>query len=200
MPLDAASTPETIVPLARSGEHLRDLDQLPASAAEPSQTVKEQVQAFLAHAELVGLSTVGSNGWPVSHCMHFASANGPQMRPVLYLFTHEHKRKLTNIQGNPRVGAFVLEGRSDGDPATAPSLKIQGLATQVTDPKEHQLAMECQFQKEGYEFARYLGLETQPALRIDVVSAVWQDPANGIAPVTVDYSDTFSALDAPEAA
>lgn len=190
-PLDPA-----VAGIALARAHMRDADLMPALVEEGRDaTTKAEILAFLQGTELLGLTTVGKHGWPVSHCMHFAAVAGPADRPVLYLFTHDNRRKLLNVQGDARVGVVVAKSATSGDPAAGPQLKIQGVAFHITDPAEHEFAMHAQFNKPNYEFTRHLGLETQPAIRVDVVGAVWDNPASGSAPVTVDYASTFDVAE-----
>lgn len=192
--------PATIDPAigrhALSGSHMRDAGLMPAiSADDTTEARKLEISNFLVGAELLGLTTIGRHGWPVSHCMHFASVAGPAGRPILYLFTHNNRRKLLNVQVDPRVGVAVTHSAAGGDPAAAARLQMQGLAFHITDSAERERAMQAQFNKPNYGFTRQLGLDDQPAMRIDIVNAIWANPAGGLDPVTVDYGSTFEPVE-----
>jgi len=177
--------PATIQARMASGEHRHDAAQFPANGDTPQ--VRQRVLDFLRDCELITLYTVGQAGWPVGHCMHFATPSGPDLRPVAYLFTQNNTRKLANIHEDPRVGLTAFRPEVTGNAQRTPRLELRGLCSQVTDEDERYFAMLCQFYKPGYEFARLIGLEKQPALRIDLMSAVWDDRAAGQAPLSIDY-------------
>lgn len=157
------------------------------------QALRKRIAEFLSVSELIILTTRTEAGWPVTHCMHFGSVTGDRMQPVLYLFSKPDTRKLVNVAAEPRVSLMVYAPHNEPDSSRMPSVQLHGLCTIIDDPAEKKYSMECQFGKVGYGFSRLLGLHKQPALRIDVVQAIWSDPADGNGPATVDY------LDAPKA-
>ncbi len=165
----------------------------PAFAAGEQAAKKQEILDYLAIAELLNLSTISSNDWPISHCMHFATCEGPDQRPVIYMFTQDNTRKLANIAANPRVAVTVAPSAPVDCATGQPQIKLQGIASVVESDQERDIAMQAMFGKVNYEFARFIGLETQPAIRVDVLNAIWTSPAADAAPGHVDYADTITA-------
>lgn len=148
--------------------------------------LRSRILDHLTNAELLTLHTAGQHRWPVVHCMHFASYSGSDEQPVIYMFTHENTRKLSNIKADARVALSLFRGRESDAVDGAAYLLMRGVAQLVVDDDERELAMEGQFNKPGYGFARSLGLETQPAIRVDVVEARYAQSLHDVAQ-TVSY-------------
>lgn len=149
--------------------------------------VRERIAAFLDVAELIVLTSLSEAGWPVTHCMHFGTVTGDRLQPVIYMFSKPDTRKLVNVAANPRVSLMVFAPQNVADASNLPRIQMRGICSIVEDKSEHKYSMECQFGKVGYGFSRLLGLHKQPALRVDVDSAIWTDPADPAGAVSIDY-------------
>lgn len=184
--IEAAPPPSPAV-LERfaSGEHRRDQAGWPVLQDTP--LLRQRVLDFLAETELITMYSVGTAAWPMAHCMHFASVQDAQRRPILYLFTQNQTRKLVNIRQDARVAFTAFRPEKTGNPAATSLLEIRGLCTEVSDEHERHFAMLCQFNKPGYQFARLIGLDKQPALRVDVSNVIWEDRANGLPAISIDF-------------
>ena len=165
--------------------------RMPTASSGDTPALRQTIAQFLRDSEMLSLVTLGEHGWPVAHCMHFAHYLGAGDRPIVYMFTHEGKRKMANIAANPRVALTIFNPQQSAGESQC-YLRLAGVARIVTDPGERTLAMEGQFDKPGYGFARQIGLETQPALRVDVTDAVWIDPGAGSS-ARIDYRPNFGA-------
>lgn len=181
----AFAPPAAAVAYFDPGSAAPDASLLPP--VDDALAVRERIAEFLSVSELVVLTTVTASGWPVTHCMHFGSVTGENGQPVIYLFSKPGTRKLVNIAANPRVSLMGYEPHNKPDASVVASVQMRGICTLVEDREEHKYSMECQFGKIGYGFSRLLGLHKQPALRIDVISAVWSDPASQQPPAAIDY-------------
>lgn len=186
----AFAPPARIAAQIAAGPPASDARLLPP--ADDSRAVREKIAEFVAKSELAIVTTRTAGGWPITHCMHFGSVTGERVQLVIYLFSKPDTRKLINVAADPRVSVMVYLPHNETDASAIPSLQLQGLCTIIDDAAEKKYSMECQFGKVGYGFSRLLGLHKQPALRIDVLRAIWNDPtAEG--PVAIDY------LQAPQA-
>ncbi|SEK06225.1 Pyridoxamine 5'-phosphate oxidase [Sphingobium sp. AP50] len=157
---------------------------------DESAALRMRIADFLSTSELAILSTKTAGGWPLTACMHFGSVIGERGQPVLYLFSKPDTRKLVNVAVEPRVSIMVYAPHNEPDASVVPSLQLQGLCTIIDSKIEHKYSMECQFGKVGYGFSRLLGLHKQPALRIDVVRGLWNDPSTNLQSIAIDYLQT----------
>jgi len=128
--------------------------------------ILEEMAGIVDASPLITLATVTSHGWPSTACMHFGlHRDGP--RPIIYMMTHDGTRKLANIAADPRVALAVFSYGEGG--AERLAVHLQGLCSEVRSPSEHALAMREHSRRPGYEFTRYISMQYQPALRVEVV-------------------------------
>ena len=183
-------------PPAIKAELLKIAESAPASdyvvpgvfAPQRRAELVRDIQTFLHGTVLLHLSTLGPTGWPVTHCMHFASMVGADQSLVIYMFTQDNTRKLVNIQANPRVSLALFRPAAGSPPEKTPYLRMNALATVITDEDERTMVFDTMRAKPGFDFAKKLRLEDQPLLRADVLLAIWEDPANDVPAGTLDVS------------
>lgn len=117
---------------------------------------------------LLTLSRVAPHGWPMTACMHF-SINMEHEQPRIYMFTAEGTRKVFGVAANPRVALSIFTHDQAGNERLA--LSMRGLCHEVVSPSEHALAIGEHSRRPGYEFTRFLTMQYQAALRVDVERA-----------------------------
>lgn len=171
-----------------TAEYLCQQDKMPPLCPMGKQAgTRRLVLEKLKTAELLYLSTLSPTGWPVTDCMHFACTEDEQLRPILYLFTHEHVRKLENIAKDPRVSVSICQAISFEERKKTWAFQFMGTASLVTDPMELKEAIRITRAKPGYEFAAQLPLEKQPCFRIDPIYGAFMAGENDPANCSIDY-------------
>ncbi len=149
--------------------------------------VKKLIISKLEEGELMYLSTLSPDGWPVTDCMHYAVVEGEKSRPVIYMFTHDGVRKLENIGLDERVSVSVCHAVSYEERKKTWSFQFMGTARVVESEEERSAAIKVTREKKGYEFAADLPLEKQPCIRIDPVFGSWMCGEGTPAACSIDY-------------
>lgn len=154
--------------------YLGQKDKMPPICPKDKEgRIKELVIEKLSEGELMYLSTISPEGWPITDCMHYAVVKGEKSRPVIYLFTHDHVRKLDNIANDSRVSVSVCHAVSYEKRNETWAFQFMCTAGAVTDQAETALAIKATREKKGYEFAANLPLEKQPCIKVEPVFGVW---------------------------
>lgn len=159
----------------------------PICPAEKADSVKQVVLDKLQDGELMYLSTLSPTGWPVTDCMHYVSVEGENKQPIIYMFTHNHVRKLENIAKDSRVSVSVCHAVSFERRNETWAFQFMGTASRVLDPDEIKQAVSATRAKKGYEFAAKLPLETQPCIRIDPLYGAFMSGDSDPAACSIEY-------------
>lgn len=169
-------------------EYLSQKDKMPPICPkDKEENIKKLVLAKLSEGELMYLSTISPDGWPVTDCMHYAAVEDEKNRPVFYMFTHNHVRKLDNIVNDKRVSVSACHTESYEKRNETWAFQFMCTAELVTDEAEIAMAIKETRTKKGYEFASYLPLEEQPCIKVKPVFGVWTCGDGESKACSIDY-------------
>ncbi len=169
-------------------------DDMPRLADEAlAIEIKRDILDLLRTSPLIDFGTRCPSGWPATHCMHFCTVEGPDLRPIIYLSTKRTTRKVANIRVNPRVSLALYRGFGFEERRKTRATQLQAVCTVIEEGAEFEFALEEMRRKEGYNFTALLDLEGQAMLRAEPVFALWQDNMRRPQRVTVDYRSAISA-------
>ncbi|MGC4030029.1 MAG: pyridoxamine 5'-phosphate oxidase family protein [Steroidobacteraceae bacterium] len=173
-------------------------DSMPRLADESlALEVKRDILELLSTSELIDFATRCPSGWPATHCMHFCTVEAPDLRPIVYLSTKQHTRKVRNVRADPRVSLAAYRGHGFEGRRKTRATQLQAVCTVIEDGEEFEFALDRMRAKAGYDFTSLLDLEGQAMLRAEPVFALWQDNSRRPQRVTVDYRSTLTAQDGP---
>jgi len=155
--------------------------------------IKRDILDLLRGSELIDFATRCPSGWPATHCMHFCTVEGPDLRPIIYLSTKKTTRKVANIRADPRVSLALYRGFGFEERRKTRATQLQAVCTVIEDGEEFDFALDEMRRKEGYGFTALLDLEGQAMLRAEPAFALWQDNMRRPQRVTVDYRGAIAA-------
>ncbi|KAK8839305.1 hypothetical protein M9Y10_032238 [Tritrichomonas musculus] len=169
-------------------KYLSQKDKMPPICPKDKEAaVRKLIIDKLSQGELVYMSTISPDGWPITDCLHFATVPGENDRPIFYLFTHENTRKLENIANNKRVSISVCHTVSFERRNETWAFQFMGLAEEVKDKAEIDRAIKANREKKGYEFTAHLPLEQQPCIRVEPVFGSFTCPQADPKACSIDY-------------
>ncbi|WP_324695153.1 pyridoxamine 5'-phosphate oxidase family protein [Novosphingobium sp. RL4] len=168
--------------------YLKQKDKMPSICPkEREDEIREAILQKLYSAELMYLSTISPDGWPIVDCIHFTTIKGNNKKPIFYIFTHENVRKIENILNDNRVGISICHAVSYEQRNETWSFQFMGKATIIGDNLEKQLAINSSREKVGYDFTKYLPLEKQPCIKIEPIFGSWMSGQLNPPACSIDY-------------
>lgn len=137
-----------------------------------SDTVRRAFEEFLASQDTLVLATVGSDGVPMAHGMHYVAEGA-----VVYMSSLPGTRKLVNIAHSPTVGYATHRLGTFRDRSDARTAQVEGRATVVSDGAEVERVRARL--KKRLPWAPEVLLAHNVTIRIDPIEALWMDLSQG---------------------
>lgn len=134
--------------------------------------LRRALEEFLASQDTLVLATVGTDGVPMAHGMHYVAEGA-----VVYMSSLPGTRKLSNIAHCPTVGYAAHRLGTFRDRHDGRTVQAKGHATVVEDPTEVERVRALL--KERLPWAPEVLLAHNVTVRIDPVEVLWVDLSQG---------------------
>src|SRR4051794_22484134 len=102
--------------------------------------MKDKAVGILDQNRIMAISTVRPDGWPQCTLVGYANED-----ILIYFIVSRQSQKLANIQKDDRVSLVV--GRDFHDPSTIKALSIAAHASEISDAKQRQRALNMLLQR-----------------------------------------------------